>query len=311
MRQLLSEMVKIAEDTFPKSIIVEGRLPGDLRDIEGDATEVHQMLMNLCVNARDAMPTGGKLTIAAQNVLASAEFQASHPAVQTTPHIMLSVADTGAGIPPELQTRIFEPFFTTKGPEKGTGLGLSTVATLVKRCKGFLEVKSEPGKGSEFRIYLPAAESKLPDQAREKQVPLPSGHGETILLADDEQMVLELAKTTLENYGYHVLTAADGLEAIARFESHRSEISLVVMDTDMPLLNGLDALVAIRKMSPDIPVIIASATAHDTERLVRANPKHTVFLPKPYDISQLLKRVASMLVSSASPGVDDRQSGTC
>ena len=297
LRHLITEMAKIAKDTFPKAITVHSRTPKDLWNVEGDATELHQVLMNLCVNARDAMPAGGQLTLKAENVRSSAD-QAWHSDARSGPHVVLTVTDTGTGIPPELRARIFEPFFTTKAADKGTGLGLSTVANLIKRHNGFIELESELGKGTEFRIYLPAAPSAGPVQTESKEMLLPVGHGEIILLADDEQVVVELAKTTLENYGYSVLIAADGLEAIARFEAHKNEISLLVIDCDMPFLDGMSAVRAIRKMAPNIPVIMASATKNDTEKVSRADLGHIARLSKPYDIEQLLKGVAQVLTNS-------------
>ena len=192
---------------------------------------------------------------------------------------------------------------TTKALDRGTGLGLSTVANLVKRHNGFVELDSEVGKGTEFKIFLPALPSTESNAPESKETPLPVGHGEIILLADDEQMVLELAKTTLENYGYAVLLAANGLEAIARFEAHKNEISLLVIDCDMPFLDGMSAIRAIRKMAPNIPVILASATKSDTERVSRADLTHVATLSKPYGIEQLLNGVANALVDSRQPVV--------
>ncbi len=300
LRQLVSEMSKIARDTFPKAISVNVNMPVDLWNVAGDTTELHQVLMNLCVNARDAMPTGGTLTLAGENIPATAAVLARHPAAEKLPHVMLTVADTGVGIPADVRARIFEPFFTTKGPEQGTGLGLSTVATLVKRSQGFLEVDSEVGQGSEFRIYLPAVPFTAADRSEIKEAPLPSGNGEMILLADDEQLVLELAKTTLENYGYRVLTADNGLEVIARFESHQHEIKLLVTDADMPFLDGLSAIRAIRKLSPNLPVIVASGIKSGSDTSSFANLKLVASLSKPYDVKQLLKGVANILFDATT-----------
>jgi len=303
LRHLITEMAKIAKETFPKAITVHSRAPKDLWNVEGDATELHQVLMNLCVNARDAMPAGGQLTLTATNLTLSAADQAAHPDSHPGPCVVLTVTDTGTGISPEVRTRIFEPFFTTKAPDRGTGLGLSTVVDLVKRHNGFIELQTEVGKGTEFKIFLPAIPSAESSSLEPKETPLPVGHGEIILLADDEQMVLELAKTTLENYGYVVLVAANGLEAIARFEAHKDKISLLIIDCDMPLLDGRSAIRAIRKMAPNLPVILASATKNDTEQLSRANLAHTAKLSKPYGIEQVLNGVANALMDSKQPVV--------
>jgi signal transduction histidine kinase/CheY-like chemotaxis protein len=299
LRPLLNEMAKIARDTFPKIITVECRAPKDLWDVEGDATELHQMLMNLCVNARDAMPAGGRLTLGAENVPADSDWLKGRPPSDRVPHVRLKVVDNGCGIPREIRTRIFEPFFTTKGPDKGTGLGLSTVASLVQRYHGFMEIDSEEGSGSEFRIYLPALAVKPSEPKPEDNTPLPPGHGETILLADDEQMVLELAKTSLENYGYRVLTADNGLELIACFEAHSGDVKLLVTDTDMPFLDGISAVRTIRKKAPGLPIIVASATKQDLSDTPLMNLKHVATLSKPYDIKQLIRGVAAMLDARA------------
>ena len=199
MRHLVVEMGKIATNTFSKTITTETSAPAEIWTVDADATELHQVLMNLCVNARDAMPDGGKLLIAAENFMVDSAKTHSDLAVGN--YVLLRVRDTGMGIPAEVQSRMFEPFFTTKAADKGTGLGLSTVATIVKRYKGVIQVKSEIGKGTEFRIYLPASSSGDVEKPITDAGVLPSGKGELILLADDEQVVLELAKRTLETYG--------------------------------------------------------------------------------------------------------------
>ena len=176
--------------------------------------------------------------------------------------MVFSVIDSGAGIPPDLLGRIFEPFFTTKSPEKWT----STVASIVKRHKGAMDVKSELGKGTEFRLYLPATKTEWLAESKEKSSSLPAGRGEVILVVDDEQVVVELVKSTLENYGYRVLTAFNGLKAIACFEAHKQEIRLLITDTDMPYLNGIKAMRAVQKIEPNLPIILASGTELDTEQ---------------------------------------------
>jgi CheY-like chemotaxis protein len=288
-------MAKIASDTFPKSIVVKSQASKDLWPVEGNATELQQILMNLCVNARDAMPDGGTLVLSGENfelVKGSAPEDAS---LSPRRYVVLSVSDTGIGIPPEHRARIFEPFFTTKTPENGTGLGLSTVATVVRNHKGLIKLQSEVGKGTEFRIYMPAADIALKNGAKQKETTLPTGQGEMILLADDELVVLELAKTTLENYGYQVLTATNGLEAIAGFETHKNEISLVVIDTDMPFLDGIGAIRAMRKMASGVNVILASASKSDTVLLQREDLAQLAQLNKPYGVEELLHAVAASL----------------
>jgi signal transduction histidine kinase/CheY-like chemotaxis protein len=299
IRHLVLEMANIAANTFPKSITIESHVSKEVWTVDADATELHQVLMNLCVNARDAMPNGGTLSIGADNLTVPADCAQSPAGIPAGRYVLLSVRDSGSGIPVEVQSRIFEPFFTTKAADKGTGLGLSTVATLVKRYKGHIELKSEIGKGAEFRIYLPASSSAEVDKPAADTSILPSGKGELILLADDEQMVLELAKRTLETYGYRVIVAANGMEAIARFEMRKADIRLVVTDTDMPFLDGSSAARAIRKISPQVPIIVASATV--TGNSTRDDLPRVLLLHKPYGIEQLLQAVATVLKPVNTP----------
>jgi two-component system, cell cycle sensor histidine kinase and response regulator CckA len=294
--QMLREMTKIVQDTFPKSIAIRSDVPvKQLWRIRADVTALHQVLLNLCVNARDAMPEGGQLTLAAENVMLDRGHLAPHTASRPGAYIKITVADTGTGIPPEVLSRMFEPFFTTKGPEKGTGLGLSTVATIVRDHGGFIDVKTELGQGTEFRVYLPALDAGEETESQRPEPVLPTGHGELILVIDDEEAVRELAKTTLENYGYRVVTALNGMEGIARFEEHRKDIKLIVSDTDMPFMDGLTAIRSIQQSMPELPVIIASGTKHDTEFHRRMDGKHLLDLGKPYSVEGLLTAVAKIL----------------
>jgi CheY-like chemotaxis protein len=244
------------------------------------------------------MPRGGLLVIAAENVVLSEQLAAEALPGQ---YVALTVSDTGMGIPPEVRSRLFEPFFTTKGPNKGTGLGLSTVANIVERHKGFMEVSSGVGKGTEFKIFIPAAPAAEPQHDVLGSSTLPSGHGELILLADDEKSILEIGKTALENYGYGVVTAENGLEAVAAFELHKGQISLIVMDTDMPYLDGVGALQAIRKTGSEVPIILATATSPDTVFLSRAELTDVQKLVKPYGIPDLLHHVANVLRTTPRP----------
>jgi CheY-like chemotaxis protein len=294
LSNLLREMEKMARITFPKSIDIETDLVNTttLRAVAGDPTELHQVLLNLCVNARDAMPSGGRLILSAQNIELTPEDAAALGG-KPGPHVKISVADTGTGIAPEVLPRIFEPFFTTKLPDRGTGLGLSTVAGIVKRHGGCLDVKTTLGRGTEFQVYLPAAEQPELVTVTPERTPMPGGRGETILVIEDEEALLELTKEALETYGYNVVTAHNGTQGIARFEEAREKIKLVVTDTDMREMDGLTAARAIREMNPGLPVIIASGTQHDTSQLRRIEADKMVNLGKPYSLEQLLLAVAS------------------
>jgi len=299
LRHLIQEMAAIARSTFPKNIEVQRHFSKELWNVKGNAIELHQILLNLCVNSRDAMPQGGLLVISAENFVLSEQLLPGNCDASPGPHVMFSVSDTGSGISPETRSRLFEPFFTTKAPGKGTGLGLSTVASIVKRHKGFIEVKSEAGKGTEFKIYIPAVpivESPAPVTEGSS---LPFGHGELILFVDDEKSTLEVGKTALENYSYGVVMAANGLEAVACFELHKQHISLIVMDCDMPYLDGIGALQSIRKIVPEMPIILA--TANPDAVFARAELSNIPCLVKPYGIPDLLLEVAQVLRGAVEP----------
>ena len=293
VRQLINEMVKIVRNTFPKSISISVRTGGRLWDVSGDATELHQIILNLCVNARDAMPQGGTLTLHAENQTLNTGAKNLPPDMPSGNYVMLAVTDTGTGIPPEVLPRIFEPFFSTKTSDQGTGLGLSTVANIIKHHNGFIQVQSEISHGTEFQIYLPATPTAEP--ASPPQAALPVGHGELILVMDDEAAVRQMTQTTLENFGYQVVTAICGLTGITTFVEHRQEIKLLVSDTDMPIMGGLAAINVIQKIAPEIPIIIASGSKHDPDSYKRINTKHLTALDKPYTVEQLLRTVAKAL----------------
>jgi hypothetical protein len=286
---VVREMAKILRDTFPKSISISVKLGAEeLWQTQGDATELHQVLLNLCVNARDAMPKGGKLIVSAQNARVDRE-EAVRLKTAAGPYVVLSVEDNGSGIPPEVLPRVFEPFFTTKLPDKGTGLGLSTVAGIVRHYGGCIDIKTEGGKGTEFKIYLPAAEAVAEENdTLRNETQLPTGHGELILVIEDEEAIRELTKTTLETYGYRVVTAHDGEQGISRFKEYSREIRLLVTDTDMPYVDGMGAVRAIKAMRPDIPVIIASGSKYDTEMIQRIKEEQFIDLGKPFSADQLL-----------------------
>jgi two-component system cell cycle sensor histidine kinase/response regulator CckA len=293
---IVREMAKIVQDTFPKSISIAVKPGGqDLWKIKGDATELHQVLLNLCVNARDAMANRGQLTLSAQNILLDSQSATPLKAVPG-PYVLLSVADTGSGIPPEVLPRIFEPFFTTKLPDKGTGLGLSTVAGIVKNHGGCIDIKTKPGQGTEFRIYLPAIEAAGVEKETESQeVILPEGHGELILVIEDEEAVCELTKTTLENYGYRVIAAQNGVQGISLFEEHQHEVKALITDTDMPYMDGLGVVRAIKKLKPSIPVIIASGSNRDTDEMRKMDTENMTNLGKPFSAEQLLIAVGMVI----------------
>jgi len=288
-KYLLKEMEQMAREAFPKSIQVESELPKDLWCISGDPTQLHQVLLNLCVNARDAMPQGGKLTLSAENVHVDEIYATMQgdPQIRPGPYVVLSVADTGTGIPPEIKERIFDPFFTTKERTKGTGLGLSTVQTIVKSHRGFLSVYSELGQGSVFKVYLPAALSQA-EEAEEESRALPCGKGDLILLVEDEDELRGATEELLRNCGYRVLAAADGSEAVSLYARYQGEIRVVLTDMGMPVMDGLATIRGIQKMDPEARFIATSGLDHDQALAKSCGAGVKAFLPKPFSARKLL-----------------------
>jgi PAS domain S-box-containing protein len=292
--RLIRDMENILRQTMPKSIVVEAMLPSDLWPVLGNATQLHQALLNLCVNARDAMPKGGRLTIAADNVELTAEEAKEIHNGRPGPFVMILVSDTGTGIPPDVLPRIFEAFFTTKAPGKGTGLGLSTIVRIVRNHGGFITVKSDVGTGTSFDIYLPRAEPE--PVTRTAALPQPSlraGHGELLLFIDDDQSVREMVAPALKEQGYHVLTAANGAEALALLEGKERELRLVLSDIAMPVMDGLEITEKLHTRWPDLPIVLISGT-FDIEK--QPLPRGVIkVLTKPFRLEQLLAVTAEAL----------------
>ncbi len=294
---LVEEMAKIAQQTFPKSIEVSTRYPAGIWAVLADPTQLHQILLNLCVNARDAMPHGGKLTIGLDNFTVDEHFAGMAPGAQSGPHVLISVADTGTGIPPETIDKIFDPFFTTKEMGKGSGLGLSTVIGIVKSHGGFLTVESEVGTGTTFKIFLPANDTEGAAISTDNPASLPLGNGELVLVVDDEENILRVTQPILEKYGYRVLTAADGPEALAIFAKQMNEIEVVLADVMMPLMDGVDLARVLSKMSPHTPVIACSGHCEEIREAQLKEAGVKMLLRKPYDTQKLLTALRAVLDS--------------
>jgi two-component system cell cycle sensor histidine kinase/response regulator CckA len=294
-RHLIKEVVKILKETFPKSVAIRFRIAEDLCVINGDATQFHQVLMNLCVNARDAMPAGGTLTIVAENTIVDETYAEMMLGARPGPYVQISVTDTGAGIAPEHLHQIFDPFFTTKEVGLGTGLGLATVTGIVKSHNGFVNVYSELGKGSRFTLYLPAFEAAALQQTQEAKPGLPSGDGELILIVDDEQAIREITQTTLEAFNYCTLTATDGAQAVAMFARHLGKVKVVITDMMMPVMDGAALTIALRSLDPEIKIIASSGHSAEGKMAEATNAGVNAFLPKPYTADKLLKSLAEVL----------------
>jgi len=291
---LIKEIVKILKDTLPKTIEIEFEANENLSVVAGDATQLHQVLMNFCVNARDAMPNGGKLTIKADNVEIDDNYARMNLEAKAGRFVQISIADSGVGIPTNIINRIFEPFFTTKEHGKGTGLGLSTALGIVRSHGGFINVYSEPGRGTQFRMHLPAVDAGFKAVEDLTTSPL-AGRGELILLVDDEIAIREIAKATLEAYGYRALTAADGTEAVALYAQHKDEIRVVLTDMMMPYMDGLATIRALQKLNPQVKIIASSGLTENAGAFEAGNAGVKTFLSKPYTAGKLLEALAEVL----------------
>ncbi|MCF4967450.1 hybrid sensor histidine kinase/response regulator [Nostoc sp. CMAA1605] len=290
LRHLILEVQQIIKETFPKSIEVATKILPNLWTVSADATQIHQVLMNLCVNARDAMPNGGILQIAAENFFIDENYARMNLDAKVGSYVMVTVTDTGSGISPEILDRIFEPFFTTKEINQGTGLGLSTVLGIIKSHGGFINVTTEIAKGSQFKIYLPAQEAKETLEEIEAESPL--GNGELILVVDDEDAIRNITKTSLESHNYKAITASDGIEAIALYAEYQSEISLVLTDMVMPSMDGLTTIRTLQKINPGVKIIAVSGLATSDKVSAAHNIGIQAFLAKPYTASQLLQTIS-------------------
>ena len=293
VRHLLLEIRQIAKQTFPKSIEIYTDIASNLWTVRADATQLHQVLMNLVVNARDAMPDGGTLSICAENLFIDENYARMNLNASVGSYSVITVSDTGTGIPPEILERIFEPFFTTKEVGKGTGLGLSTVRGIIKSHGGFVNVESSVGQGTQFKVYLPAVEGIQKQQAEDLE--LPEGHEELILVVDDEAAIREITKTSFLNYNYKVLVANDGIEALALYAQHKAEISVVLMDMMMPNMDGPTTIRMLQKMNPQIKIVAVSGLASNEKIAEAAGVGVKAFLSKPYSAQELLKTLSVVL----------------
>jgi two-component system cell cycle sensor histidine kinase/response regulator CckA len=287
VHHLLREIHKLVMQTLPKSIEISTDVPDNLWSVRGDATQLHQVFMNLCVNARDAMPNGGELTIQARNLTVDAVGSTMLGKVAPGNYVVITVQDTGTGMAADVMNRIFDPFFTTKALGQGTGLGLSAVLGIVESHGGVIDVQSVEGAGSQFQVFLPAVltPSEQPPATLENL----AGNQELILVVDDEPAICAVMKTTLEAYGYRVLVAHDGLAAIALVAEYKDDIDSVVMDLMMPTMDGLTTIPLLKRLNPDLRIFATSGLS-STDATVRAERLgFQGFLPKPFATRDLLE----------------------
>jgi two-component system cell cycle sensor histidine kinase/response regulator CckA len=301
--EIVNETCKLMEHTLPKSIRIATSSTADCPPVLGDSTELSQVLMNLCINARDAMPDGGTLTIKSEAVCLDDNAKQLNPDAHPGRYVLLKVSDTGIGMSADILDRIFDPFFTTKEVGKGTGLGLATVQGIVKSHSGFINVYSEPKNGTKFMIYLPVEERFGPDTGKVEEgveaATRKSGRGYTVLLVDDELFILKMTATALEASGFKVITARDGAEAISIYSRHRDEIAVVLLDMMMPGLDGLQTLEQLQRINPEVAVVACSGlrTQQREKEALERGAKY--FLPKPYSESQLLEVLSNILRTTA------------
>lgn len=293
LKHLIDELEAMVRDTFPPGIRIEKNIAPDLQLVRGDATQLYQVLMNLCVNARDAMPNGGVLRLEAKNLELDPAVDGASRGDRRGPHVCVAVSDTGSGIAPELQPKIFEPFFTTKEAGKGTGLGLSTVVSLVKAHKGLIEMESAVGAGTKFKIILPAERTQT-FATTPPVVPVASGNGGLILVIDDEASIREIVKTILEAQGYDIVLAANGSLAIEIYKQRRNEIDLIITDIAMPVMDGFATIRELKRINASVKIVAVSGIA-DPKSLDPLDAEDVILLKKPYSLDSLLNAIEGSL----------------
>lgn len=296
LNELIGNLIKMIRRMIGEHITLNIHPGFNIDNIYADPGQIEQVLMNLCVNARDAMPEGGVIEIETKNVSIDDDFCLAHPWARKGQYVLMRVSDTGCGIPKELHERIFEPFFTTKEVGKGTGLGLSAVYGIVKSHQGFIDLTSEVGKGTTFKIYLPSADKKK-SQKNLEEIPLPkiSGRNETILIAEDDDDVRSVIESILENASYRVISAKDGEEAISLFDTHANEIHLAILDVVMPKAGGQKVLERIKSVKPELPVIFLTGYSKGMLPISISHAPHCEVIQKPVTRPILLNKIKDAL----------------
>jgi len=288
VKNLIAEIEQIVRETFPKSIQLTVNVPQQLGYVWGDDTQLHQVLINLVVNARDAMPTGGKLEISATNLFVDQHDAQMNIDAKIGQYIVLTIADTGIGMHPEVQERIFEPFFTTKELGKGTGLGLSTALGIIKNHSGFVNVYSQLNQGTTIKVYLPIKSHSNTDISDGDRASNLNGNGELILVVDDESAIRQITKSSLEAYNYRVLTASNGIEAVEIYAKHHSEINVVLLDMMMPEMDGETTIEMLRKINVRVKIVAISGLVLNPNINEQLNQGVKAFMSKPCTGKELL-----------------------
>jgi nitrogen-specific signal transduction histidine kinase/ActR/RegA family two-component response regulator len=297
LNEIVEETLGILGSTIDKSIEIKTDLLGHLPTVEADSGQLQQALLNLCVNARDAMTDGGELSVVTGIETITEGYAKVHEGAKEGAYVTLSVTDTGMGMDEETLNRIFEPFFTTKEEGKGTGLGLAMVYGVVKNHDGFVYVRSEPGTGSTFKMHLPI--SGMPETKAPAQRAAPVGGSELILVVDDEEPIRALTRETLESFGYRVLLAEDGRDAISIFKERKDEIALVILDMVMPKMGGRETFVGLKEIRADVKALLSTGYSQSGRAQEILNSGVRGFIQKPYKLNDLLRTVRKSLDSEA------------
>lgn len=296
VRHLLGDIKAMVTETFPKAIVLEASVPNDLWPVATNATQIHQVLLNLCVNARDAMPHGGVLRLRAENVVLDSDAASSMEGARPGRWLVLHVEDSGTGIEPQVLEQIWDPFFTTKTAAKGSGLGLSTTRGIVAAHQGFITVKTEVGRGTTFRVYLPVSEGEVAEGQGTGVRRESRGNGELILIVDDEESIREVASKILKRCNYQAITAANGREALAAFDAHKGKIALIITDSEMPIQRGAELARNIRSIAPKTRILAMSGHSTSSPFAVEwSDGLASATLRKPFTSEELMAKVGQIL----------------
>jgi CheY-like chemotaxis protein len=297
---IVRETVDLIKRTVAKTVDVELSAMDDLWDVNGDSAHLQQAIMNLAINGSHAMPEGGTLCLLASNATLDEAYNRAHSEGKTGPHVMIAVSDTGCGIDKTTQEKMYEPFFTTKGPQEGTGLGLSVVYGIVRDHGGHICCYSELGEGTTFKIYIPAIPREASRDAGEtgnKAAPLISGEGRTVLLVEDEELIQRVVEKVLSRHGYRVIKAGDGQEAIEQYQADGQAFDIIIMDMNMPRMDGEHCLEELVKLGSQTPVILATGALFSAERQKKLLAHAAAIVMKPFEFDTLLSTVSEVLAT--------------
>ncbi len=298
VNQVIKQVEKLLKRTIPKMIDIELRLTEPILTVNADPVQLEQVLLNIGVNARDAMPDGGRLIVATANVTPDNMFRKVNLQEGTTDYVLLTITDSGQGMSEEVMEHLFEPFFTTKQVGQGTGLGLAMAYGIIKNHGGHISCQSSPGAGTTFQIYLPAITAAAQPETDIPEEPIQRGEGETVLVVDDEIFLRELARDMLSANGYHILTAASGEEALQLYHQERAKIAIILMDLIMPGMGGKNCLLELLKIDPDVKVLISSGFTLDEPGSDPVLIQAKGFIQKPYNLRNMLRRMREVIARS-------------